>query len=248
MDTKILEHVGLTHNESIVYLTLIKEGNSKSGEILKNSGLNSGKIYEILESLKKKGLVSESAINNIKHYTAAPPSQILEYLNKQKEELEKDEQIIKKAIPELEKIRENKTKEIKAITYTGFRGIRTATDEALERMKKGEEILGMGITEKKNKIFNEFWVVWTEKRIKKKIIAKHIFSEKGDYFNKFEKMKYTESKVLEGLTPVTIDIFGKDKVLILNYNEPYSCTMIYDENTATSFINFFHQLWKLAKK
>ena len=108
METKILEHIGLTHNESIVYLTLIKEGISKSGEILKNSGLNSGKIYEILESLKKKGLISESVINNIKNYTAAPPSQILEYLNKQKEELEKDEQTIKEAIPELEKIREKK--------------------------------------------------------------------------------------------------------------------------------------------
>src|SRR3989338_9040289 len=113
MDTKILEHVGLTHNESVVYLTLIKEGTSKSGEILKNSGLNSGKIYEILESLKRKGLVSESMINKVKHYTAALPSQILEYINKQKEELEKDEQIIKKAIPEFEKIREKKTKEVK---------------------------------------------------------------------------------------------------------------------------------------
>ncbi|MBI5803632.1 hypothetical protein HY450_00140 [Candidatus Pacearchaeota archaeon] len=248
MDTKILEHIGLTHNESIVYLTLIKEGTSKSGEILKNSGLNSGKIYEILESLKKKGLVSESVVNKIKHYTAASPSQILEYLNKQKEELEKDEQIIKKEIPKFEKIREKKTKEVKAITYTGFIGIKTAADEALESIKKGEEILGMGITERKDKRFNEFWIVWTEKRIKKKITAKHIFSEKRDYFDKFEKMKYTESKVLEGLTPVTIDIFGKDKVLILNYNEPFSCTMIYDENTATSFISFFYQLWKLAKE
>jgi sugar-specific transcriptional regulator TrmB len=248
MDTKILENIGLTHNESIVYLTLIREGTSKSGEILKNSGLNSGKIYEILESLKKKGLVSESIVNKIKHYAAAPPSQILEYLNKQKEELEKDAKIIKKAIPEFEKIRERKTKQIKAITYTGFRGIKTAADEALESMKNGEEILGMGITERKDKRFNDFWINWTEKRIKKKITAKHIFSERRDYFDKFEKMKYTESKVLDGLTPVTIDIFGKDKVLILNYNEPFSCIMIYDENTAISFINFFYQLWKIARK
>ncbi len=246
MDTKVLEDIGLTHNESIVYLTLLREGTSKSGGILKNSGLNSGKIYEILDSLKKKGLASESIINNIKHYTAAPPSQILEYLDKQKEELEKDEQAIKGAIPELEKIRERKTKEIKAVTYIGLRGIKTAADEALDSMKKDEEILAMGVTEKKDKKFNEFWISWTERRIKKKIIAKHIFSEKSDYLKIFKKMKYTKVKVLDGLTPVTIDIFGEDKVLILNYNEPFSCTMIYDKNTATSFINFFYQLWKTA--
>lgn len=247
MDPKILEHIGLTRNESVVYLTLIKEGISKSWSILKNSGLNSGKIYEILESLKKKGLVSESTINKIKHYTAAPPSQILEYLKKRKEDIERDEKIIKETIPELEKIREKKTKEIKSVTYTGFKGIKTAVNESLESMKNGEEILGMGITEKKDKKFNDFWIGWTERRVNKKIIAKHIFSERGDYFNEFKKMKYTESKVLKGLTPVTIDIFGNEKVLILNYNEPFSCTMIYDKNTATSFINFFYQLWRIAK-
>ena len=62
MDTRVLEHIGLTHNESIVYLTLIKEGTSKSGEILKNSGLNSGKIYEILESLKKKTMPTTAKV------------------------------------------------------------------------------------------------------------------------------------------------------------------------------------------
>ena len=52
MERRYLEKIGLTKNESIVYTTLLKLGISKTGEILKKSGLNSGKIYEILESLK----------------------------------------------------------------------------------------------------------------------------------------------------------------------------------------------------
>ena len=68
MDIKVLERIGLTRNESLVYLTLLRNGTSKTGEILKKSGLNSGKIYEILDSLEKKGMVSESSINNIKRY------------------------------------------------------------------------------------------------------------------------------------------------------------------------------------
>lgn len=247
MDTKILEHIGLTKNESKTYLTLLKEGTSKSGEILKSSGLNSGKIYEILDSLKKKGLISESIINNIKYYTAAPPLQISEYLERQKEEIEKDEIEFKKALPELEKIRERKTKDIKAVVYTGFRGIKTAADEALEDIKPSQEILAMGVTERKDEKFNEFWRQWSARRIEKKIVAKHIFSEKGEYLEYFRKMKFTQAKTIEGLTPVAIDLFGEDKVLILNYNEPVSCTLIQDKNTATSFINFFNQLWKIAK-
>ena len=248
METKVLESIGLTRNESKVYLALLKEGTSKTGEILKRSGLNSGKIYEILESLKKKGLASESKINNTKQYTAAAPSQILDYLDMRRKDLEEDESVIRKEIPALEKIRETKTKEISAFTYLGFRGIKTAVDEALDNVKKGQEILGMGITEKKDEKFNEFWRQWQTRRIKKKIIGKHLFSERGDYLKEFKKMKYTEARVLDCFTPVTVDIFGDEIVLILNYNEPASCTVIHDKNTATSFINFFYQLWKIAER
>src|SRR3989344_4816195 len=101
METKVLESIGLTRNESKVYLALLKEGTSKTG-----------KIYEILESLKKKGLASESKINNTKQYTAAAPSQILDYLDMRRKDLEEDESVIRKEIPALEKIRERKTRSL----------------------------------------------------------------------------------------------------------------------------------------
>ena len=247
MDTKVLEHIGLTKNESIVYLTLLRAGTSKTGDILKNSGLNSGKIYEILDSLEKKGLVSESVINNIKHYTAASPSQILEYIDKKKEELKEDESILKKAIPDLERIKEKKLVQVRAVTYMGLRGIKTAADEALDSIKVGDEILGMGVTILKDKKINEFWKSWSLKRVEKRTKFSGIFSERSEYFQDFKKMKHTEVKVLEGITPVTVDIFGEDKVLILNYNEPISCILIHNKNTAISFKQFFNQLWKIAK-
>lgn len=247
MELESLQKLGLTRNESKVYLSLLKIGTSRTGDILKTAGINSGKIYEILESLKEKGLVSESIINKRRYFTSAPPYQILDFLEKKKEEIIKEEKKIKSILPSLEKIRVESVKETKAATYKGFRGIKTAADEALDSMKNSEEILSMGVTEKKDNKYNNFWIGWTERRVSKKIVAKHIFSEKGDYYNSFKKIKFTEAKILSGLTPVTIDIFGEDKVLILNYDEPASCTMIYDKNTATSFRNFFYQLWKIAR-
>jgi len=248
MEPKLLEKIGLTHNESKVYLSLLKLGTSKTGEILKSSGLNSGKIYEILESLKIKGLVSESKINNVKFFSASPTFKILEYLEKKKEDIEKDEDIIKKELPNLEKIRGSSTKESNAKTYVGFNGFKTAVYEAFNSLKEGDEILGMGVTGKKEKKFNEFWLNFGEERVRRKIKAKNLFSDKSDYLKEYKKFKLTENRVLEGITPVTIDIFGDDKVLILNYNEPYSCILIHDKNTANSFKSFFDELWKSAKK
>src|SRR3990167_9727851 len=79
METETLEKIGLTKNESIVYLTLVKSGTIKTAKILKKSGLNSGRIYDTLESLKHKGLISESNINGVKHFTASPPNQLKEF-------------------------------------------------------------------------------------------------------------------------------------------------------------------------
>ncbi len=87
-----------------------------------------------------------------------------------------------------------------------------------------------------------------KKRIKNKIKAYHIFSERSDYYEAFKRMKFTEIRVLTAITPVALDIFGDDKVLILNYKEPASCILIYDVHTATSFKQFFEQLWKIALK
>ncbi len=247
MDLKVLEKIGLTKNESIVYQTLLQLGTSKTGEILKKSGLNSGKIYEILESLKVKGLLSESVINNIKFFTAAPPSQILEYIKNKRNELEKEELIVESSLPGLEKLRNLTTKETKSVTYTGLRGVKTAVDEALAAMNPSEDILAMGVTELKDQNFNKFWERWQIQRINKKISQKMIFSERSQYYKKFTKSKYTQAKVLTGITPVTVDIFGEDKTLILNYGEFPSCILIYDKNTAQSFRQFFKQLWKQAK-
>jgi sugar-specific transcriptional regulator TrmB len=249
MELRALEKIGLTRNESIVYLTLLKIGTSKTGDLLVSSGLNSGKIYEILESLKDKGLVSESIINNIRHFDAAPTSEILSWLDKKKEEIEKDKESMKKQLLELESLRKSKRENLsKSVTYTGFNGFKTAVGEAFNHLKEGDEVLGMGITGKKDIKFNNFWITFGKERARKKIKAKNLFSDKDDFYKQYSKIRLTENKLIEGITPVTIDIFGENIVLILNYDEPSSFTLIYNKNTATSFKEFFYQLWKIAKK
>ena len=208
METETLEKIGLTKNESIVYLTLVKSGTIKTAEILKKSGLNSGRIYDTLESLKHKGLISESNINGVKHFTASPPNQLKEYFQQRLKQLKQEEPIIEEAIPQLNLVRNTTIKSSRATIYTGLRGLKTAVDEAFEKVEKYEEILAMGVTSLKDEKINQFWVNWSPKRINKKIVAKHLFSETSKFCNEFKKMKYTETKILKGITPVTIDIFG----------------------------------------
>ena len=58
MDTGLLESVGLTKSEAKVYLALLELGSSSKGPIVKRSGVASSKVYELLDKLIAKGLVS----------------------------------------------------------------------------------------------------------------------------------------------------------------------------------------------
>ena len=246
MDPQYLEKIGFTKNESKVYLTLLKIGLNKTGEILKKSNLNSGKIYEILESLKNKGLISETIKNGVKHFAAAPPSQLLQYLELKKNQLKNEELTIKEIIPKLEKIREETLPKKIITTYTGFKGIITASEEALAQISEDEEILSLGISDI-NTRFQKYWLNWEKKRLKKKIKSRYILSQKGSIFNDLKKVKNVEVKVLLANTPVGIDIYGKSILILLHYQEPISCTIIYDEHTIKTFKSYFEILWKQAK-
>ena len=247
MDIKSLEKIGLTKNESIVYTTLLQLGTSKTGEILTKSGLNSGKIYEILEGLKAKGLVSESIINKIKHFTAAPPRQLIDYLEQKKQELDKEEKTINTILPNLEKLRKVAMAKTKSVTYIGYRGFKTAVEEAEADLKEGDEVLAMGVTGKKDMRFNNFWINQFKKRHKQKRMSKTIFAEMGFYYKSLIG-SYAKCKVIPMYSPAAVTIFGKDKTLLLNYKEPYTFTLIYDKEITTSFINFFYQMWDQKAK
>jgi len=248
MDVNSLKEIGLSKNENIAYLTLLKHGMLKSASITKRSGLNPGRIYDILDSLILKGLVSETEIDNVKHFSAAPPDELLTLAQNRIKEVKEQEKHIQSLLPELNRLRHTTLPLARSSVYTGFRGLKTAANEALESMKEGEEILGMGFTQLKDKKVNDFWTYWSTKRTAKKIPLRALFSEKGEYHNTFKKMKYTKTKVLESVTPVAVDIFGSSTVLILNYQDPISVILIQDKNTVRSFTQFFEGLWNTAGK
>ena len=63
-----LEQLGLSKGEGKVYLALfdLKEGTKYS--IAKEAGVSASKVYEILDKLIKKGLVSTILQNQVKHF------------------------------------------------------------------------------------------------------------------------------------------------------------------------------------
>jgi len=246
MDTHLLESLGLTKNEALVYITLVKTGSSKTGQLLKESGINTGKIYDILNSLKKRGLVSETIINKVKHFSASPSEKLLEYINAKKEILKKEENTVKSLIPQIELIRKSKTETTLTEVYTGVNGFKSAIAEANKTLNPRDEILAMGVRSSKGEPFNTIWKQWAKETLPKNH-ERVLFSEKGDFYEFKLKSKYSKIRLLESSTPTAMTIFGKQSALILRYDEPVRVIFIKDKMMVATFISLFEQLWKIAK-
>jgi len=247
MNEQLLEEIGLTKGEIKVYLTLLKLGETTTGKIIEEAQISSGKIYEILEKLIKKGLASYTTKEKTKYFIGASPNRILDYLHEKEKDLKEKEEELTKELPSLLSIEKAGKKEYETNLFKGFKGIQTAIFEALEDLTSKDEVLAMGIISHKKSQYNLLWQRWHNQRIKNKLSCRAIFSDKNtEYYKAFKKMKLIQVKVLRGITPSAIDIMG-NRVLIFTYGEEASCLSIKNPEIAQSFKTFFETMWKIAK-
>ena len=241
----LFQEIGLTENEAKVYIALLKIGNSTSSKIISEANISGGKIYETLDKLYKRGFVSISNINGVKHFQATNPQAIINYINEQKHELTKKEDQFIEILPKLKSIQEAPS--FTSETLIGIRAIKPLVEELFASAQ--EPIMAMGLRGDKKKKYNNFWWHITKEQIEaKKKKAKYLFVEnKSEYYKKLSKLKHLQVKSLKSISPAAIDIID-NHVLILTYEEDeLHCVHIYNNPISKSFKAFFENLWKQAK-
>lgn len=81
---KILGQFGLDYKEDEVYLALLQLGASKATEIARKAGIKRTTVYDVLASLKIKGLVSEIMKNRKRIFTAEDPAKLDKLIDEKK--------------------------------------------------------------------------------------------------------------------------------------------------------------------
>ena len=125
---KSLEILGLSERESRVYYSLLKIGQTTSTAVVKETGISSSKIYDILERLEQKGLVSYILIKGKKNFLPSSPRKLFNLI-KEKEEL------IEEILPFLQTLYEDKSEEIQAEIYKGKEGMKSIFEDILVTKK-----------------------------------------------------------------------------------------------------------------
>ena len=237
MKATALEQIGLTKNQSLVYISLLKLGSTTAQNIIKESEMHRSRVYDSLERLQDLGLVSFVVKDFKKYFQAANPEKLLNYLDEKKE-------IVNQIIPELKKLEGMKKEEINASIYKGKEGIKTIHSEML---KEGKEVYVLGA---KGMIFKElpyFIPNFEKERIKKKIKFTLIYDKKEikDFEKDIIKRRLFGGKSL----PVgfesnsVVNIFGS-KVVIVLWKEYHRVLMIDNKEVADSFRKWFEFMYK----
>lgn len=251
MNTQILEDIGLTKTEIKIYLTLLKLGQSTTTKIVKDAKIHASKVYEFLEKLIQKGLVSYTIKSNKKHFRAANPEFLKEFLKEKISKIKRQEKEIDALLPQLKSMKKLERDVIQSEIYEGLRGIKSVYEKILSTLNKGETQYIIGAPKIGNELIEGFLLEWHKRRIKKEIKCKYIYdSDVRDYGRIREKMPLTEVKYLPKkiISPVWIEIF-KDLVIIGHIKKRNAILfLIRDKEIAKSYLDYFKLIWRIAKK
>tara|TARA_Y100000310_G_scaffold345315_2_gene463698 strand:- start:14879 stop:15628 length:750 start_codon:yes stop_codon:yes gene_type:complete len=245
----ILKEIGLSDYEAKIYTALLELGESTTGEILKKAHLTSGKIYEILDSLQNKGLVSMIIKSGVKRFSPADPRRVLDYLEEKKGDIEEQKIDFQKILPELNKKIQKVKSPLNIEIFTGIKGLKTAYKKELNYHKKGSDLYIMGVisSEEYLKEVVDFFVFYMKsKRVDSKIKIKKILGESARSFREQHHEKEAIIKYIPYGNPVSIEVIGSLTVLGIDSERIY--ITIENKDVADSFIEQFNLLWKIAKK
>lgn len=237
MDLKeTLVEIGLREGEAEIYLALLKLGTTTVAKIKETTTLYRTTIYDFLEKLLKKGLVSYVVRNNVKFFTAASPEKLQAFLSEKQER-------VQEAIPQLKQLSNLIAPEVKVETYKGKEGFKTVFNDIL---RASYDVFLFGIEEEKfMQNFPGFIEIYLKKQVQQgmkeltivKKGTKHLYSSPNTIY-RFLPEKYF------GPTPTMI--YG-NKVAVFIW-DPLTVVVIENKALANAYGKWFKLMWEMADK
>lgn len=241
MDIEKLKKIGLSEREAKVYVCLLQLGEASVSEVAKKADINRSLLYDFLDALSKKGLVTYIIKNNVRFYRPAEPTKIRDLLKER-------EKVYSSILPELLKIYSPRLNKPIIEVLVGKEGIKTILNDVLNLKKdwdcfnvpgKGPEVLGAMVH------------AFESERQKLGINLRAIFVSTDAGIKRakdFMKMKCTHVKFTEQKyeSPASNWIYDNRLVLIFwKKDEPFAIRII-DKELADSYRNHFNIMWKHA--
>ena len=235
MNKEIFKQLGFLEAEVDVYTSLLRLGPSLVSKLHKETGLHRTHIYDLLEKLREKGLVSIFIQSGKKHFQAAPPAKIISYIEEKKA-------TVKEFLPDLEKLMTLPREETHVELFKGKEGLKTVLQDVL-KTKRDYSVMG---NIKQFEQILQYAMPQFLRQIEKLKIKERIISDKKETILEIKTGNYKHLKS-DYLFPSSFWIYGS-KVAIFIWSLPYFAIVINNKEVAKTYENYFEFFWRLAQK
>ncbi len=238
---KIL-NVEFTPSEISAYLACLELGKATVIQIAKKAGLKRTTVYNIVETLLEKGLLSKFEDQRGQKFLAERPEKLIAIFQKKEEELNK-------ILPNLLAITNIGDSDIKPEVkfYQGKEGLIAAYEDTLASCQKGDAILSFASAVDAFN-FSDYLNGYVKRRTEKGILMKAIARECKEihYYKDRDKQSLRHTKIMpanELAICIEKNIY-KDKVALMNFRGMPFGVIIRSPQIAKSEKEIFESIWK----
>lgn len=233
--------MGLDGKEAQVYLSLLEIGEASIAKITKKSGVKRTTVYNAIEALKEKGLVSATIKKQGILYLAEDPRKLEQKLNEKMLSL-------KNILPELLSISNFIDKKPKIRYFEGIEGIKEVYRDTLNY--PGQETLAWA-SQDAVKYFESDWL-WKNylpQRIEKKIWQRAIVPDNPEireFTTENQKHLRRTKFIPKDRMPfeVEINLYGDQKIAVMSFEEKLGL-IIESKKIYNTLKNIFEIMWEM---
>lgn len=238
----LLKELGLTSNQTYIYLHLAKRGKSKAGEIIKATGFHRNIVYGTLEELIEKRLVGSSKEDGVLVYRIYDPERIVA---EQEDRVRKARDLV----GELAKYTKGGSPQ-QIVIYEGQKDFITQARRAYEVLPVGGSVRMLGISPVwhdlvGDEVGEELMKIHLDKKLKSRALAKKITSKDKKYIELTGGLMEGKETPLVADDTSGIEIL-EDRISIRSFVEPYVIVEIVNEQLAQNYQHYFDFLWEMT--
>lgn len=231
-----LENLGFDDKQAQVYLAALELGSATVQELADKSGIKRTSIYNFLDEMKGKGLISELKQDDRLLIVPASPHILLEQSRAHTREIER-------ALPEMMSLFNLPGEKPKIRYYEGLAGIKKIYDDTLTA---DGIIYAYSDYEKMfDTMDNEYMWAYANERTRRGIKFLNI-AKAGRFAKevvKRDSKQLRQTKVVSDIEFDTeINIYN-NKVAMISFRRPYACVIIEDRAIAQTHKSAWKLLW-----
>ena len=242
MNIEILKKAGLSEKEASIYFEILRMGPSSVRKLAEKTDLNRGTVYEVLKSLKERGLVNFYEKDTKQFFVAEDPSRLLALATGQISELREAEKKIQAMIPELKSLYDKGGERPVARYYEKDEMAKILEDVlAVCEASKEKMYRIYSAAELRSRIYESF-PSFSSERVAKGISVRAIAIGEGGDLRGLDERKWLDTTVD---TPTYIFIYpGKTAYISLNAQDEPVGVVIENEGVYQTQKGIFDSLWQ----